>query len=193
MPTTPLPGMGATIRTRIASMAIAKSSASEAILEILMPGPGRNSYMVTTGPGRISTTSPSMPKSASLARSFAAVLRKTSLSKAVRSFRSQLKTSSGGRVKRVRPPTNSNCSWSLRAEGLGGAFGSTMRGVRAGTAAAASSSRAEGAVGAGGSTTMASTRRRRRPDSSLGAGTPEAKLAAQAGSVPGEAGSGARS
>ncbi|WP_217911820.1 hypothetical protein, partial [Myxococcus sp. AM011] len=29
--------------------------------------------MVTTGPGRISTTSPTMPKSASFARSFSAV------------------------------------------------------------------------------------------------------------------------
>ncbi len=85
MPTTPLPGMGATMRTRIASIAIARSSASEAIFDTLMPGPGRNSYIVTTGPGRISTTSPTMPKSASLARSFSAVVRNASLSSALRS------------------------------------------------------------------------------------------------------------
>ena len=41
MPTTPLPGIGATMRTRIASIAIARSSASEAIFETLMPGPGQ--------------------------------------------------------------------------------------------------------------------------------------------------------
>ena len=66
--------------------------------------------MVTTGPGRISTTSPTMPKSASLARSFSAVMRKASLSSAVRSFLSHSSTSSGGSVKLLRPPTNSNCS-----------------------------------------------------------------------------------
>ena len=130
MPTTPLPGIGATMRTRIASIAIARSSASEAIFETLMPGPGRNSYIVTTGPGRISTTSPTMPKSASFARSFSAVVRKASLSSALRSGRSKSRTSSGGRVNCVRPPTNSNCSCSLCLLGFGGAFGSTMSGVR---------------------------------------------------------------
>ena len=41
MPTTPLPGMGATMRTRMASMAMARSSASAAILLTLMPGAGQ--------------------------------------------------------------------------------------------------------------------------------------------------------
>ena len=102
-----------------------------------MPGPGKNSYMVTTGPGRISTTSPTMPKSASLARSFSAVARNASLSSAVRSFLSHSSTSSGGSVKLLRSPTNSNWSWSFRRVGFGGALGSTMSGMRASAAAVA--------------------------------------------------------
>src|SRR5215468_4074415 len=131
MPTTPLPGIGATIHTRIASITIAKSSANDAILDSLMPGPGKNSYIVTTGPGRISTTSPVIPKSASLARSFSAVVRNASLSRVERSFLSHSSTSSGGSVKLLRSPRNSNCPGSRRLTGAGGFFGSTINGVRA--------------------------------------------------------------
>ena len=66
IPTAPLPGMGATMRTRKADMLIARSSARLAIFESLMPGAGTYSYMVTTGPGRISRTAPSMPYSLSV-------------------------------------------------------------------------------------------------------------------------------
>ena len=66
MPTASLPGMGATTRTGEAFSAMARSSASDTILLILMPGAGVNSYMVMTGPGLISRISPSTPKSLSL-------------------------------------------------------------------------------------------------------------------------------
>ena len=69
IPTTPLPGIGATMRTRSAFMAIAMSSLSELILLSFTPGAGRNSKIVMTGPGRIAVTSPLTPKSASFASS----------------------------------------------------------------------------------------------------------------------------
>ena len=59
------PGMGATILTLGALRANARSSERPATLLIFMPGAGLYSYMVMTGPGRISTTSPSTPKSTS--------------------------------------------------------------------------------------------------------------------------------
>ena len=68
MPTAFLPGIGATTRTGAALSAMARSSARETILLILMPGAGVNSYMVITGPGLISRISPSTPKSLSLDR-----------------------------------------------------------------------------------------------------------------------------
>jgi hypothetical protein len=58
MPTAAFPGMGATMRTRSASSAMARSSARLTILLSRVPGAGANSYMVTTGPGRMATTSP---------------------------------------------------------------------------------------------------------------------------------------
>ena len=61
IPTTPLPGIGATMRIDMACSAMVRSSARPAMRLILMPGAGENSYMVMTGPGQISTTSPSMP------------------------------------------------------------------------------------------------------------------------------------
>ncbi len=61
MPTAALPGMGATMRTRSASSDMARSSERLAILATRVPGAGANSYIVTTGPGRMATTSPFTP------------------------------------------------------------------------------------------------------------------------------------
>ena len=65
IPTTPLPGMGATMRIESAWSAMERSSARLAMRLTLMPGPGAYSNMVMTGPGHISTTSPSTLKSSS--------------------------------------------------------------------------------------------------------------------------------
>jgi hypothetical protein len=61
MPTAAFPGIGATMRIESASSAIARSLSRLAILETRVPGAGANSYMVTTGPGRIAWTSPRTP------------------------------------------------------------------------------------------------------------------------------------
>jgi len=66
MPTTSRPGMGATIRMEMADNARAKSSERPTIFDSLIPGAGRYSKVVITGPGRISTTSPRTLKSLSL-------------------------------------------------------------------------------------------------------------------------------
>ena len=50
MPTADLPGIGASMRTRAAASAKARSSAKAAILLTRMPGAGLSSYRVTTGP-----------------------------------------------------------------------------------------------------------------------------------------------
>ena len=50
IPTTDLPGIGATIRMLIAFMASARSSARLTILATFTPAAGSNSYIVTTGP-----------------------------------------------------------------------------------------------------------------------------------------------
>jgi len=49
------------MRIDMACSAMVRSSDNPAMRLILMPGAGENSYMVMTGPGQISTTSPSMP------------------------------------------------------------------------------------------------------------------------------------
>ena len=69
MPTTASPGTGAWIRTAAARRAIERSSARLTIWLTLMPEPGSNLYIVTTGPGCTSTTRPSTPKSASFCSS----------------------------------------------------------------------------------------------------------------------------
>ena len=61
MPTAALPGIGATMRTRSASSASARSSVRLVILLTRVPGAGAYSYIVTTGPGRMATTSPLTP------------------------------------------------------------------------------------------------------------------------------------
>ena len=61
MPTEPLPGIGATMRTRSACSDIARSFDSAEIFDSLVPGAGTNSYIVTTGPGWISATLPLTP------------------------------------------------------------------------------------------------------------------------------------
>ena len=104
--------------------------------------------MVTTGPGRISTTSPTMPKSASLARSFSAVTRNASLSSA----RALLLVALEHVERRQREALAAAhelelvCSFFF-AVGLGGALGSTMSGARVGlgTSAEASASAASAA------------------------------------------------
>ena len=61
-----LAGIGARMRMRWARSARARSSSRETIWFTLTPAAGSNSNVVTTGPGWISVTRPSMPKSASL-------------------------------------------------------------------------------------------------------------------------------
>ena len=55
-----LPGMGATMRTLRAS-ASARSSARPATFETFVPTAGETSYVVTVGPGRMSSTLPCTP------------------------------------------------------------------------------------------------------------------------------------
>src|SRR5713101_3704359 len=66
MPTTGLPGMGASTRTESARSAIERSSARVTMRFTLTPGAGSNSKVVITGPGRTATTLPLTWKSASL-------------------------------------------------------------------------------------------------------------------------------
>ena len=54
------PGMGATMRT-LRARASARSSASEATFDTLVPAAGDTSYVVTVGPGRMSSTFPFTP------------------------------------------------------------------------------------------------------------------------------------
>ena len=65
IPTTGLPGMGASTRTESARSAIERSSASVTMRFTFTPGAGSNSKVVITGPGRTATTLPITPKSAS--------------------------------------------------------------------------------------------------------------------------------
>ena len=65
IPTTDLPGSGATMRRLTALSASARSSARLTMRATLVPGAGSNSYIVTTGPGLTSVTRPSIPKLAS--------------------------------------------------------------------------------------------------------------------------------
>ena len=66
MPTTSLPGIGASIRIVRAARAIARSSARPSIRESLTWRSGRTSYWVTTGPVFVATTVAGMPKLLSL-------------------------------------------------------------------------------------------------------------------------------
>ena len=66
MPTLARPGSRST-RIDSADSASARSSESPMTWLTLMPAAGRNSYVVTTGPGWYSATSPSTPNSAHLA------------------------------------------------------------------------------------------------------------------------------
>ena len=94
IPITALPGIGATILTLLVLRARARSSAREATLLIFTPGAGENSYMVTTGPGHISTTRPDTPKSFSFCSS--------TLEFSMYSSLSILISSSGGSCRKVR-------------------------------------------------------------------------------------------
>ncbi len=71
MPTTSLPGIGASIRIERAARAIARSSARASMRETLTLLSGRTSYWVTTGPVFVATTLASMPKW----RSFSSIRR----------------------------------------------------------------------------------------------------------------------
>ena len=62
MPTTDLPGMGATMRMLMALKASARSSARFTMRATFTPGAGSNSYIVTTGPTCVWMTWPLMPK-----------------------------------------------------------------------------------------------------------------------------------
>ena len=65
IPTTGLPGIGASTRTESARSAIERSSARLTMRFTFTPGAGSNSKVVITGPGRTATTLPMTPKSAS--------------------------------------------------------------------------------------------------------------------------------
>ena len=65
MPTTGLPGIGASTRTESARSAIERSSARLTMRFTFTPGAGSNSKVVITGPGRTATTLPMTLKSAS--------------------------------------------------------------------------------------------------------------------------------
>src|SRR5450759_4887129 len=62
MPSTPLPGTGATMRMDRAFRARARSSANPVILLILTPRAGSSSKRLTTGPLMMAVTRPSTPK-----------------------------------------------------------------------------------------------------------------------------------
>ena len=79
MPITVRPGMVAT-RAEIALMLRAMSSASAITRVALIPGSGSSSYMVTTGPGRTSTTWPLTLKSSSTLSSSRALRSSAALS-----------------------------------------------------------------------------------------------------------------
>ena len=134
MPTTPLPGMGATMRTRSASIAIARSSASPAMRLTLIPAAGRNSNIVTTGPGRICVTCPWIPKEASFWRSFSAVAVNPSRSSGTAWDASPVRMLIGGGTNElcpgamVKPEPAAFASDEAAAFGLGGALGSTISG-----------------------------------------------------------------
>ena len=70
IPTVPFPGTGATILIFGAFIASARSSASPAIFDTFIPGPGSNSYLVITGPVPMDVIFPVMPKSLSFSTSF---------------------------------------------------------------------------------------------------------------------------
>jgi hypothetical protein len=61
MPTTALPGMGATMRTDCASSAMARSFSSCTILPVRVPGAGANSKVMMTGPIWMAVTLPCTP------------------------------------------------------------------------------------------------------------------------------------
>ncbi len=99
MPTTSRPGIGATIRMEIAARARARSSESPTIFDNLMPGAGRYSKVVITGPGRISTTSPFTLKSASLFFKMPALRLSSSVSIGLRIFCFSSRKDNPGRTK----------------------------------------------------------------------------------------------
>ncbi|OPZ86323.1 MAG: hypothetical protein BWY76_01005 [bacterium ADurb.Bin429] len=69
MPTTPLPGTGASTRTSSASSASARSSARFTMRFTRMPGGGTTSKRTTRGPRSTAVTFPSMPKLRSVSSS----------------------------------------------------------------------------------------------------------------------------
>ena len=77
IPTTLLPGMGASIRRLRAASPSARSSASDSIRLSLTPAAGLSSYRVTTGPTNTSATVALMPKLARVS-SMTRLLRRSS-------------------------------------------------------------------------------------------------------------------
>jgi hypothetical protein len=125
--------MGATMRTRSASIAMARSSASEAMRETFTPAAGRNSNIVTTGPGRICVTCPWMPKEASFWRSFSAVAVRPSRSSGTDSLGVPVRMVMGGGTKALWPGAIVNAPLSAGSGGFEGCCrtggrGSTMVG-----------------------------------------------------------------
>src|SRR3972149_1520566 len=110
MPTTDLPGMGAIILMDRAFMASARSSERLSILPTLTPGAGSNSYMVTTGPGCISRTLPSMPKSRSVLLSILEFSRRALESRLPAFSGGWSRSSDEGSLKEPLGLENSSCS-----------------------------------------------------------------------------------
>ena len=96
IPTTALPGMGATMRTLTARITRARSSARLTILFTLTPLAGSNSYIVMTGPGRTWVTRPSTPKSRSFISRISARLSRSSCMVSTSTFGGSVRRASGG-------------------------------------------------------------------------------------------------
>ena len=128
---TPFPGMLGTTRTDSHRIASARSSAIAETRFALIPGAGRNSYMVTRGPVRISVIWPSMPCSASFDSSAWAFSCSVSSSTPSSTPLGGSSRSSGGRT---------NAFPAVR-----GGAASSGTGLRATTRGGAASSRASGA------------------------------------------------
>jgi hypothetical protein len=120
-PMTPFPGMLGTTRTDSHRIARARSPAIATTRFAFTPGAGRNSYVVTRGPVRISVTVPSIPCSESLARRVTAFRWRVSSSAPFWPAGGGARRSSGG-------SRNSRSPFRLACEASGTRAGATILG-----------------------------------------------------------------
>ncbi len=152
IPTTDLPGMGASIRMVRAASAIARSSASPSIRLTLTDGSGSTSYWVTTGPAFHFTTRLGMLKLASLPTMIAALrswsmprseLRAATSSRSVRGGR---RYSRGSRGEGASLPSVTSSPASRGGTGARAGW-SSSDGSAVATAAAAAAAQRHAAAG----------------------------------------------